>query len=129
MIVSHLPTTIIFHNKTISDCYSEAEHVPNITSCLPLDQAASGDEQVDDAPMDAQSPGGNNDSGAAETPPDPRLLEMLKEDPPIVYSPMPVQELRHYCQRLNQHKKETEEAADLMESLCRENEEKDKYSL
>ena len=126
MIVSHLPTTIIFHNKTISDCYSDAEHVPNITSCLPLDQATSGDEPLDEAPMDAQSPGGNTDSGVAETPPD---AEMLKEDPPIVYSPMPIQELRHYCQRLNQHKKETEEAGHLMESLCRENEEKDKYLL
>lgn len=74
--------------------------------------------------MDAQSPGGNNDSGAAEPPPDPRLLELLKEDPPNTY--LPVQELRKYSQRLNQHRKETEEFAHQMESLCRENEEKEK---
>ena len=75
--------------------------------------------------MDAQSPGGNNDSGAAETPPDVRLLEPLKEDPPNAYSP--AQELMKYCQRVDQHKKEVEEAAHLMESFCRENEEKDKF--
>ena len=99
---------------------------PNITtSCLPLDQATSDDELVDEIPMDAQSLEGNNDSGAAETPPDARLLEPLKEDPPNTYSPL--QELRKYCQRLNQHKKETEEVAHQMESFCRENEEKEKY--
>lgn len=105
MIVFHLHTTIFFRNKTASE-----DH-----------------EQVDEVPMDAQSPGGTNDSGATETLPDPRLLEPLKEDPPNVYSPSPVEELMKYCQRVNQHKKEVEEAAHLMESFCREKEEKDKY--
>ena len=76
--------------------------------------------------MDAQLLGGNNDSGAAEPPPDPRLLELQKKGSPNTYSPLPVQELKKYGQRLNQHRKETEEVAHLIESLCRENEEKDK---
>ena len=72
----------------------------------------------------AQEIRGDNDSGAAETPPDARLLELLKEDPPNTYTP--IQGLRKYGQRLNQHRKETEEVAYQMEFLCRKNEEKEK---
>lgn len=67
--------------------------------------------------MDAQSPGGTNE-------PPPSLLEPPKQDPPKAGTPRPLQELRKYSQSLDQHRKKTDEALHLMESVCKENEEK-----
>ena len=72
--------------------------------------------------MDAQSPGGSNESGAAETP--PGLLEPPEDNPPKADAPRPLQELKKYSQSLDKHKKETDEALHLMDSVCKENEEK-----
>ena len=70
--------------------------------------------------MDAQSPGGTNEAGATENPPkDPPKAEMLK----------PVQKLMMYSQSVDQHKKETDNALDMIKIVCRENEEKDEANV
>ena len=86
-----------------------------------LDQSASEDlEPVDEVPMDAQSPGGANEAGATENPPkDSPKAEMLS----------PVQKLMTYCQSAEQHKKETDNALDMIKIVCRENEEKEESNV
>ena len=66
--------------------------------------------------MDAQSPEGTNEAIAAENPPkNPPKAEILK----------PVQKLRTYSQSLGQYRKETDDVCEMIEVVCRENEEKE----
>ena len=70
--------------------------------------------------MDAQSPGCTNEAGAAESPPkDPPKAEMLS----------PVQKLMMYSQSVDQHKKETDNAIDMIKIVCREKEEKEEVNV
>lgn len=90
-------------------------------SILVLNQSASEDpEPVDEVPMDAQSPGGADETGFTENPPkDPPKAEMLN----------PVQKLMMYSQHVDQHKKETDNALDMIKTVCRENEEKEEANM
>ena len=90
---------------------------------LTMQAANEGHEPAEEVPMDAQSPGFANESGVVGTA--PSLAEPTVKDATSKADDLrAIQGLRYYRRGLDHHRKETDDALHLVESVCRENEEK-----
>ena len=88
-----------------------------------MQAANEGHEPAEEVPMDAQSPGVANESGVVATA--LNLAEPAAKDETSKADDLrAIQGLRDYCRGLDQHRKESDNALHLVESVCRENEEK-----
>ena len=87
-----------------------------------MQAANEGHEPVEEVPMDAQSPGVANESGVVATA--PSLAEpTVKDATSKADDPRAIQGLRDYRRGLDHHRKETDDALHLLDTVCRENEE------